>query len=369
MIKLLVLLALIVLSATKSPFDQLMDVISTQSPKNQFKLWHYAMQRSYDLNSEIALKKYKTFKANLKFIDEHNSKQSDYKLGLGPFTDMTWEEFQEENLADLSYLETAKIDQSWMKTKEANFDSLNDENDDDNLFEPLGEYTQGVIESRDWRNLHPIIKSQGSCGSCWSFGTIATFEAQSLINGINIVLSEQEIVDCSRNEYNNGCRGGVIQKAFEYVYNNGVALVSNYPYTGIDHERCKRYETSRAIKSFKYINNCSEFYGLAPGKCKPHIINRYLNDGPVATNIQVTEGLQHYRQGMWLPDFCTRINHTVEIVYLKYNEYSRTGIVTIRNSWGKWGYNGMADIVINTTQGMPGCGAMLHAVGPVGLVY
>lgn len=366
--KAIVILTLVALSACSLPFDKLMELVGTQPTKEQFKLWHYAMQRSYDLNSEVALQKYKIFKSNLKLIKEHNNRQSDYKLGLGPFTDISWEEFKQTYLYDMSELQNTTFDFGWMEQKEIkeiNFDSLNDDDNEDQT--PLADYTQSTLVSRDWRALHPAPKDQGECMSCWAFATIATFEAQLLIQGKNVLLSEQELNDCSRNEYNGGCmKGGFLAIAMDYIYRNGVAKGSDYKYTAVD-GACRNKSTPRAIRSFRRLNNCSDFQGLAPERCTPQRILQFMQTGPVATGIEVTDGLQHYRQGKWYPTYCKQANHAVEIVYLAIDPKKMTGSVTIRNSWGNWGKNGMGEIGITPSQGMPGCGALLHALNPLEL--
>ena len=51
------------------------------------------------------------------------------------------------------------------------------------------------------RGVVTSMKDQGSCGSCWAFGSIAQAESTLILNGqadINIDLSEQYMVECTR---------------------------------------------------------------------------------------------------------------------------------------------------------------------------
>lgn len=64
----------------------------------------------------------------------------------------------------------------------------------------------------DWKNAFGVAKNQGSCGSCWAFAAVGTLESNYYIkHGSRLLLSEQQLVDCTRNSY--GCDGGWIESA------------------------------------------------------------------------------------------------------------------------------------------------------------
>ena len=56
------------------------------------------------------------------------------------------------------------------------------------------ETTKDLPESFDWREKGVVtpVKSQGDCGSCWSFATAATMESQYLLKtNKTLIMSEQ----------------------------------------------------------------------------------------------------------------------------------------------------------------------------------
>ena len=78
------------------------------------------------------------------------------------------------------------------------------------------------------------IKDQGNCGSCWAFSAVATLESFGLMKGQTVYLSEQQLVDCSRSYGNQGCNGGWMDSAFQYVIDHGLTTSDKYPYKARD---------------------------------------------------------------------------------------------------------------------------------------
>ncbi|KAF8796076.1 Cathepsin K like protein [Argiope bruennichi] len=99
----------------------------------------------------------------------------------------------------------------------------------------VGTSSLGAPSSIDHRNdgLVTGVKDQRMCGACWAFSAIGSLEGQQKKKSDNLVaLSEQQLVECSTNDINDGCNGGLMTAAFEYIKRSqGVDTEKSYPYT------------------------------------------------------------------------------------------------------------------------------------------
>ena len=111
--------------------------------------------------------------------------------------------------------------------------------------------------SYDWRDHGAVnaIKDQEQCGSCWAFSAIANLEGQFFQkSGKLLSFSEQELVDCDDNG-DQGCNGGFMDTAFDWLINNGIETEADYPYEARD-KSCrldaKKFVRIQSYRTFRH---------------------------------------------------------------------------------------------------------------------
>lgn len=92
------------------------------------------------------------------------------------------------------------------------------------------------------------VKDQGHCGSCWSFSTTGSMESAHLIaTGTPILLSEQQLIDCSISYGNNGCSGGLVEYAYNYAKHVPIETEEEYPYKQANQKCQLKSENTKGV--------------------------------------------------------------------------------------------------------------------------
>ncbi|WP_405294011.1 C1 family peptidase [Algibacter sp. Ld11] len=186
------------------------------------------------------------------------------------------------------------------------------------------------------KNFITAVKNQGSCGSCVSFGAVATVEGtlRRLKNNpnLNVDLSEAHLFYChARSEGRNCGNGWWVTPAMNAFKSKGVTDETHYPYTSVD-QNCTGLRSGwesalMKISGFKKITSIAQMKTWLSTK------------GPLTACFTVYSDFFGYRSGVYRKTAAAtnRGGHCVTMV-----GYSDSGRYWIcKNSWGtNWGDNG-----------------------------
>jgi cathepsin L len=254
--------------------------------------------------------RYSVFKKNLDFITQHAQTQHTYTVKMNKFGDLTNLEFSKIFLGFRGPSYSPK-------------------------FEPTvpGAYP----DSLDWNAKGYVtpIKNQGQCGSCWSFSTTGSMEGCHMkTTGQLVSLSEQNLMDCSTPQGNQGCNGGLMTAAFAYIMTNGgIDTEASYPYTAMD-GTCQ-FSTANIgslLSIYENVTSGSE----ADLQAK-------VNVGPTSVAMDASQdSFQFYSSGIYSDPACSSVNLDHGVLATGWGvDNTGADYWIVKNSWGTdWGLDG-----------------------------
>jgi C1A family cysteine protease len=287
--------------------------------------------KKYATKEEFMLRR-AIYAANVARVEEHNAKADTWTMAVNKFSDMLPEEWRAKYTGGFlaKYAKPTNVNNA-LKLK-----------------------TKALPSSWDWNAKGAVtpIKNQGQCGSCWAFSTTGSVEGVTQIStGQLISLSEQQLVDCSGAEGNQGCNGGLMDDAFQYIIDNGgICSEASYPYQGVDGTCASSSCTSVAtISGFTDVPQNNE-----------DALQQAVYQQPVSIAIEADQNCFQQYSGGVLGSSCacgTNLDHGV--LAAGWGTASSGGDYwQVKNSWGAdWGMNGWVLIGRGSSYGPSGqCG-------------
>jgi len=286
----------------------------SQKVQSQSAFIEFMHKYGKSYNHEEFSGRFSNFKKNLAFIEANNKRKDiTYKVGMNQFGDMTNTEFA-------AMFNGVKVPKGYVH--------------DATFVNPQS----SLPDSWDWRTQGAVtpVKDQGQCGSCWSFSTTGSVEGCHFLTSKNLVgLSEQNLVDCSTAQGNQGCNGGLMTAAMDYIIaNNGIDSESSYPYTATGPNQCQFSASNVASHEKAYTN-------VASGD--ENALQQSVYQGPTSVAIDASQSsFQFYTSGVYSDPNCSssQLDHGVLAVGWG-TDPSGGPYWIVKNSWNtSWGNQG-----------------------------
>ncbi|GKT15588.1 peptidase C1A [Aduncisulcus paluster] len=297
--------------------------------------------KSYATAEETQMRR-ELFSRRLNMIREHNASGRRFTMKLNQFADLTLDEIHNTF--------TGKVKRS----------QLTDDEHYPNYI-PHDVTPSGSLTDKtpiDWRlqgapMVNGLVKDQGNCGSCWSFGVIGTTEGRlALKNGEWVNLSEQRVINCSwTDDYvsgNQACNGGDESLGLSQLTDIGFVEQTAQPYLSMNSYCDMTLEVDDRFKIIGYGN---------PESGNQDDLYTCLQDGPTAVGTAVPESFVFYAAGIYddienCPSDIDSIVHavTLEGYGRQMNPDQQDETVEywiIKNSWSSlWGDEGYIYITL-----------------------
>jgi C1A family cysteine protease len=318
--------------------NEVVAVVPTTNVTEVFEDWKVNNSKNYESDIEH-MYRFSVFSENYNHIQFKNSLKRNLTLGLNKFADLTNEEFKVVHLNGYSPKSRTKL----------------------LTHSPKGEDLTAVLPTEvDWvaKGAVTPVKNQGQCGSCWAFSTTGSVEGAWFIKtGKLVSLSEQQLVDCSAAEGNQGCNGGIMDNAFQYIIKNGgLCTEASYAYNGVTDNSCSKCTEVAKISSFVDVTPKSMQALMAA-----------VAQQPVSVAVEADGSDWQFYSGGVLTDACgVNLDHGVLVVGYG-TDATQGDYWKVKNSWGPdWGDAGFIRIGRGSKFDANGeCGILMDPSYPV----
>merc|ERR1711865_483350 len=207
-----------------------------------------------------------------------------------------------------------------------------------------------------WPGLVHPIRDQQRCGSCWAFSASEVLSDRVAIatGKPSPVLSAEDLVSCDKKD--EGCNGGNLPSAWEYLVNTGLVTDTCWPYSA---------GSGRAPKCRNKCVDSEDFTrSLAKSSYAIHgaadMQKDLVQNGPIQVGFKVYRSFMTYKKGVYHKKKHEKVpegGHAVKIV--GFGAEGKHMYWTVANSWNTdWGELGFFRIL----RGKDECG--IEKFGP-----
>ncbi|TKR76096.1 hypothetical protein L596_017291 [Steinernema carpocapsae] len=292
---------------------------------NDWQQFKHDHDKSYGRSEERS--RFISYLVNKDFVDSHNEKfqrgEASFAVKTNHFADMSDKEYRTLNGFRGNHMTKSSKSHQFRAPHHAK-----------------------IPDHVDWRENGFVtpVKNQGHCGSCWAFSTTGVLEGQyKRVTGKLISLSEQNLVDCSKGygtepATNQGCNGGLMDNAFQYIMDNGgIDLESAYPYKANDSDLChfRKAEAAEGLQVYGYVD--------IPKGDEEALKVAVATQGPIAVAIDASHrSFRMYAGGVFYESECDGDSLSHAVLVVGYGTDPELGDYwLVKNSWGtEWGVEG-----------------------------